>query len=133
MRQAGWGKKRGFTLVEVLVAVTIVAIGIVGLVSGFLSGLLLVESSRNMATAGADARAVLEEMRRLSGTGLGAVTAQNWATWSRNAGLASLQNQSVSVAYRNPNADPLEATVTVRWTEGTRNRSASFTGLVTKR
>lgn len=123
----------GFTLMEVVITTLILAVGLTALMAGFLSGLVLVESGRNMATAGADARAVLEEMRRLSGGGLAPVAATNWSTWARGSGLTTLQNESVLVRFRNPNADPLEATVTVSWVEGTRNRSATFTGLVTKR
>lgn len=125
---------RGFTLVEVVIAAAIFAVAAVALMAGFLSGLMLVESGRTMATAAADARTVLEEMRRQSGSGLAAVTQVNWPTWARDTGgLTSLENERVSVSYRNPAADPLEATVTVNWTERNRARSSSFTGLVTRR
>lgn len=127
------GETRGFTLIEVVVTTLILGVALTALMAGFLSGLSLVESGRSMATAGADARAVLEEMRRVSGSGTASVVGTDWAAWSRSAGLTALQNESVAVQYRNPAADPLEATVTVRWVDGTRNRSARFTGLVTKR
>lgn len=125
---------QGFTLVEVVITAAIFAVAAVALMAGFLSGLMLVESGRTMATASADARTVLEEMRRQSGSGLNAVTQVNWPTWARTTGaLTSLENERVSVSYRNPAADPLEATVTVNWTERNRARSATFTGLVTRR
>lgn len=129
----GRTRKGGFTLIEVVVTALVLAVGLTALMAGFLSGLVLVESGRNMAAAGADARVVLEEMRRLSGGGLGPVVATNWSTWASGSGLTTLPNESVAVRFRNPNADPLEATVTVSWVERTRNRSAAFTGLVTKR
>lgn len=118
---------------EVVVSTLIVAVAIVALLGTFLSGLILVESSRNMAVASADARAVLEEMRRLSAGGMGAVTARNWATWSRGAGLTTLENEAIAVGFRNPALDPVEATVTVNWSERNRNRSSVFTGFVTRR
>ena len=127
------GNTNGFTLVEVVVSTLIVAVGIVALLGTFLSGLILVESGRGMAVASADARAVFEEMRRLSAGGVGPVTARNWSVWSQQAGLTTLQNETVGVRFRNPAADPVEATVTVNWLEKNRNRSSAFTGFLTRR
>lgn len=132
-RKTARKQRRGFTLVEVVITAAIFAVAAVALMAGFLSGLMLVESGRSMATAAADARTVLEEIRRQSGSGLAAVTQTNWTNWSSSAGLNRLQNESVSVRFRNPAADPLETTVTVNWMERNRARSASFTGLVTRR
>lgn len=125
--------QRGFTLIEVVVSTFILTVGILALLGTFLSGLALVESSRGTSTAAADARAVFEEMRRLSGNSLTQVTGRNWTVWSTQAGLSGLPNESVAVTYRNPAADPLEATVTVSWQDRGRNRSAVFTSLVTRR
>lgn len=129
------GRRRagGFTLIEVVISTLVLAVGVVALLSAFLSGLLLVESGRNMATAAADARTVFEEMRQTSAGGLAPVAARNWGTWSRGAGLTGLTNEAIAVQFQNPAADPLETTVTVTWTERNRNRSARFTGLVTRR
>ncbi len=127
------GGAGGFTLIEVVMSTLIVAVGVVALLSAFLSGLLLIESGRNMAVAAADARTVFEEMRQLSAGGLGPVTARNWGTWSRGAGLTALPNEAITVQFQNPTADPVEATVTVSWSERTRSRSSRFTGLVTRR
>lgn len=126
-------KPKGFTLIEVVVSTLIVAVAIVALLGTFLSGLILVESGRNMAVAAADARSVFEEMRRLSASGMGSVTTRNWTTWSRGSGLTSLGNEAVAVGFRNPAADPVEATVTVSWSERNRNRAASFTSFLTRR
>lgn len=127
------GKTGGFTLIEVVVSTLIVAVGIVALLGAFLSGLILVESGRGMAVASADARSVFEEMRRLSAGGIGPVTGRDWASWSRGAGLNTLQNEAVAVGFRNPAVDPVETTVTVSWSERNRNRSSAFTGFLTRR
>lgn len=134
------GRMQGFTLMEAVIGTFLIAVGLVALMSAFLSGLMLVESGRNQAVASADARAVFEEMRRLSVSGLRpsgnrveVVTTRDWSTWSRTAGLTTLPSETISVSFRDLNADPLEATVTVNWTEKRRNRSSRFTGLVTRR
>lgn len=127
------GAMKGFTLIEVVVSMFVLSVAILALLGTFLSGLTLVESSRNRSTAAADARAVFEEMRRLANTGLPQATGQNWTTWGRNAGLTTLPNEQITVTFRNPNADPVEATVTVNWQEKERARADQFTEMVTRR
>lgn len=126
-------RRCGFTLMEVVIATFIVAVGVVALVSAFLSGLILIESSRGMAQAASDARSVFEEMRRLSAGGTQPIITRDWTSWSRSSGLTGLSSESVTVSFRNPADDPLEAKVTVNWSERNRNRSTSFTALITKR
>ncbi|MBI1953023.1 MAG: hypothetical protein HYS41_02745 [Candidatus Omnitrophica bacterium] len=137
----------GFTLSEVVVSTLIVAVALVGLLSAFLAGLVLVESSRNMAVASSDARTVFEEMRRLSSTNLLQVTnpATPWGTWARQQGLTTLSNETITeefwVAKTNQGSrinrtnppNLVEASLTVSWSEKGRNRSAQFTNLITKR
>ncbi|MBI3318309.1 MAG: type II secretion system protein [Candidatus Omnitrophica bacterium] len=125
--------KKGFTLIEATVAALLVGIGIVGLMAAFASGLILLESSHNMAVASSDARSVFEEMRRSAGSGLNPVVTKNWTAWAQGNGLTTLTNEQITVAFENPNADPVQATVTVRWSERNRNRQANFVGLVTRR
>jgi len=118
---------------EVLVATVFVAIGIVGLMSAFFVGLDMVESSRNVAEAGAHARLLLEEIRRESSNGLGAVASTDWSAWVTNEGLVTLPSETIRVDFRNANADPLEVTVTVTWLHRTRSKSVSMAGSVTSR
>ncbi len=139
--------RKGFTLTEVVVSTVIVAVGLVGLLSAFLSGLLLIESSRSTAVAAADARTVFEEMRRLSSTSLLEITrpATPWTTWALQQGLTSLPNERITEAFWVPKtnrrqainrANPpglVEAELTVSWSERGRSRTARFTSLITKR
>lgn len=126
--------KKGFTLIEVMMAAAIVAIGTVALLSAFLSGMILIESSRNKAVAAADARTVLEEMRRISRSGLAWVTATNWTTWARSNGLTTLPQEQITVQYRNPLYDLLEVGLTVSWVEhNNRGRSVILNNYLTER
>ncbi len=116
-----------------MISIMLVVVAIGGLWSAFLSGMLLVEQGRNMTRAAADARTLFEEMRRRSDTSLAAITGWNWTTWAQGAGLTALPGESILVTFTNPASNPVQANATVSWTEKNRNRSASFTGLVTVR
>lgn len=142
MKRFGQG---GFTLIEMSVAILLLAVGMVALWSAILSGLMLVESGRNVAQASEDARTVLEEVRRLAGANLNQVTSTNWGNWAANPNGGNLTdpnfrttppplaNETVTVTFIDPADDPLIATVTVAWVEKARPKSASVTALVTRR
>lgn len=123
----------GFTLAELMVAVMVFTIGAVALMGVYLGVSQLGEAGRNVAQAMADARVVLEGIRDTSTAGLPAVTATNWTTWAVTNGLTLLNNESVTVTYANPAADPLPVTVQVSWQDRGRARSASVDTLVTRR
>lgn len=56
-------QSQGFTIIEVLVAIFIIGIAIIGVVIGFSSGLTMVEEIRQTATADRIAQEVMEELR----------------------------------------------------------------------
>ncbi len=125
--------KKGFTLFEVLIAMAVFVTAMGILVGVFLNVAHLNESSRNLSQALADAQSVLEAMRDTSTTGLGTVTATDWAAWALNNGLTSLPNERVTVNYVDPIADPLEVNVQIDWTERLGARSATVDTLMTQR
>ena len=57
--------KSGFTLIELMAAVSILLIGILASLSGFISSLFLNESSSNLTVAVNDAQHVLEQVKGL--------------------------------------------------------------------
>ncbi len=61
-------KKRGFTLIELMLSVVILLISILALLSGFLGSLFLNNSSTNLTTAVNDAQNVLEQIKSLNYT-----------------------------------------------------------------
>lgn len=138
-------KKSGFTLVELMVSTFILAVGMVALLGTFLSGLILVETGRSRVVAAADARAVFEEMRRVSSGGMVAVTNPTtpWPAWARGQGLTTLDTEGIATEFwvpgttqwvdlRNPPA-VVQVVVIVSWGERGRKRSARFMQVMTKR
>ena len=124
---------RGLTLVEILMALVVFAIGAVGLLSLTLGIAHFGESSRNLTQAIADLQVVLAAMRDTSTTGLSAVTSTDWGQWAFNNHLTNLPNESVTVTYVDPNADPLGVAIGVDWTERLRARSVTVDTLITQR
>lgn len=129
MRKGG----RGFTLVEVLMAMLVFVVAVVALLMLYIGVSSLRESSRNMAQAMADARTVLEEIREASGASLAGVTGTDWTGWASDNNLTSLPDEVVTVEYADEAADPLDITVQVDWTERGRARTAVVETLVTQR
>jgi hypothetical protein len=57
-----------------------------------------------------------------------------WQVRPTQIGNAYLPNGSYTIAYVDPNADPLDAIVTVTWRElGVRNASVQLRSLITRR
>ncbi len=61
-------KNKGFTLVELMFAVSILLVSILALLSGFFGALFLNNSSNNLTTAVNDAQYVLEQIKGLNYT-----------------------------------------------------------------
>lgn len=131
---------RGFTLVEVMMAMVIFTGSLAALIAIYGSTGRLSESSRNLSQAINDARIVMEAIRNTAQngglTGAAGVTGvyaqgNNLAT---PLGLASLQNETITVTYGNVATDPLPLTLQVSWQEaGGRTRTVSLDTTVTRR
>ncbi len=126
-------RAKGFTLMEIVMAMMVFAVAVVSLAGVFLGIFSLGESGRNLTQALNDARAVMEGIRETSASGLSTVTSTNWTTWAQAQGLTSLRNEAITVTYTNPSTDPLPVTVQVSWQERGQNRSATVDTLVTRR
>ncbi len=123
----------GFTLMELMMAVMIFTIAAVSSMGVYMGSTQLNESNRNSTRAVADARAVLEGIRETSATGLSAVTSTNWTAWAAANGLSALQNETVTVTYSNPLADPLPVSVQIGYQERGRAKSTVVDTFVTRR
>lgn len=119
----------GFTLIELFIAIVILAIGLLGtaaLTTGVVRGNL---SSRNMTTATAIAQSCFEENRRVGYSNVGSVPAGG----SNNciSGTASVTSGGVSftrsLAIDTSVSNIKTLTVTVSWSDGAAgNKSITF-------
>ena len=115
-----------------MVVVVLVIVGFMGANSSIQQAS---EASYQRTIALQDANRVIETMRNTAATGTfpGNVTAvyPNGGTVS---GFTSLTNEAVSVSYANSGANPLDATVTISWSEnGVRTVSANLRTFITQR
>lgn len=111
-------KSKGFTLVEVILAAAILAFALTGLLALFISCMLLNESSRNRATAIAQAQFVLEEIKNTNFDLIETdINAGNW-NWNQaeigNKNLPVLKSEAI-VTTVSASGDPLGVLVTVSW------------------
>ncbi|MEW6100756.1 MAG: prepilin-type N-terminal cleavage/methylation domain-containing protein [Candidatus Omnitrophota bacterium] len=107
--------KKGFTLAELLIAVGILAVAILGLLALFVNVMLMNESNYNLVTAVNDAQFVLEQMRPIAYDDLDDYSPPDFI---------NLQNETESVTVSNPPGGSIaEITVTIGWTERNRNRN----------
>lgn len=129
--------KRAFTLIELMIASSILVVALLGLLGVFTSSFGLIESGRNLTVALNHARCVMEELRDCNIPSF--ITVQDWAAWAQadapgGGGCNSLNNESVEVAYPSGTAlSPLEIIVTVNWTEKTRPRNVRLVTLLAER
>ena len=131
----------GFTLVEVMITVAVVALALLGLGG---ASILIQQKSVGLferSVAIQDTNQVLERMRQIVNdpctccgttacTGVGTCTSFPsclTAQYPNNgtvAGFSNLTSESVAVSYVSSTANPLDATVTTTWTErGVRTNS----------
>ena len=133
-------RRGGFTLLEVVVTVGILAVGVVSILGAFVVAFDLIESSRNMTQAMADAHTVLEQIRLeipdLNGfNAVRARSAASWDSWVNGLGLGNdLSNERIRVIHGLVSQDPWPVTVEVQWEQrGGRNRDASLSTWMTHR
>ncbi len=133
----------GFTLLELMIAVAILIIGIIGILAVFAYCYGLNETSRNITQAANDGRAVFEAMRDESAGGISNVANTNWNLWAKGTNptasgktnsmsLTSLTQEDITTDISG--SDPLQITLTVNWLErGGRQGQIQLVTLMTER
>lgn len=124
-------EKKGFTFIELLVAVFILALGIISTINFFITAQASTKYAQDLTVAATHAESVLESMR--TKTALAQITATDWAAWAQGSGLNTLPSESYSVTYPSgTDANPLDAQVIVSWVRNSRTNSVSFATKMTE-
>ncbi|MFA4889797.1 MAG: prepilin-type N-terminal cleavage/methylation domain-containing protein [Candidatus Omnitrophota bacterium] len=131
----------GFTLPELLLAASILAFALSGLLLLFVNNSLLNSANRNLGIAVDHAQYCLEEIREKEFSGLiDSINNGNW-TWSTddirdkhisslNGQYVALVNETITTVLLNA-TDPIDVRVTVAWDDrGGKNRSLTLRTLV---
>ena len=126
---------RGFTIVEVMIALFIASVTFGGYVAGNILTQRITEEMNERTLAIQDANRAIEQIRNVSRTG---TFPQNVIAAYPNGGTIigsnNLANEDIRISYENTSANPLKVTITVTWQSYTqRLSSTAITTYVTQR
>ncbi len=124
--------KRGFTLIELIISLSIIVPVLLGVIGLNVYVFRMNETSRRAVVAVQDAHTVIERIRNASETSLAQVTT-TYPSGQAVGGFSNLPSEQVTVAYPNASADPLAITVTVSWQDRQGTMTRSLTTQVTQR
>lgn len=113
---------RGFTLLEVMIAVGLIVFSIASVYTSFIYAVLLNQTNGNLVMAANDAQYVLEQLRGVSYSSI--------ATYAPPA-LNSLPGESITI-QKNIGWRIAEVTANVSWTENNRSRSFALKTRIAK-
>jgi len=122
-------KKKGFSLIELMVAVFILLVAILALISAYLGSLFLSDSSAQLTTAVTDAQYVLEQIRGLPYS----CVANNFAGNCYSLpNLNNLPSETITVSSTSAGANIRSVKVTVNWLDKGNLRSYSLGTYITE-
>jgi len=106
--------RRGFTLVELLVAIFVLALGVAGALNFFVGSAAAVRYAEDLTTAYVHLEYVLEEMKTYEEPS--EIPDNDWSAWAAGKELNDLPAESFSVSYPGgTDVDPLQIQVSVSW------------------
>ena len=110
-------RRSGLSLVELLIAVGVLAVTMMSLVSFFVATTRMTEESRNLSLAVSHAQSVLEDIRAFGYSGVDtAITSGNW-NWDQSAliarGMGALKAEAIYTTYSGSGL--LTVNVAVQW------------------
>ncbi len=134
MREKGFftrRSKKGFTLVELMFAVVILLVSILALLSGFVSSLILNNSSSNLTIAVNDAQHVLEQIKSLNYT---TCIQSNFAAGCYTLPVFTNLPNEVATLSPAPTIGPSISKITVKisWLDNQKTRSFSLATYIAK-
>lgn len=114
--------KKGFTFVELVIAIAILLVVISGITFSFVQCVLLNESNGNLVTAVGDAQTVLEQIKELA--------YEDIANYNPGE-FTNLQAETITLEY-SIGSRISEVTVNVTWSEKQRQRSFQLSTRIAK-
>lgn len=129
--------KNGFTLVEVLVSMSIIVFSAVAIIQFYLSSIYLSQVNKEEAIATTHLTNIMEAIKCTPfnnitvdfPNGVAGGTTNN--NYTNLVGGYVLGNEQITVSYINPNSDPLEITASATWKDTRGINRAKY--LVTKK
>lgn len=106
-------RNKGFTFIELLLAVFILSVGISAVLMLYTSSMLSAAAAWDMTVATSNVEHMLEEMQVRDS--LADIVNTDWPQWAQDHGLNVLPKETFSVAFADPANDPLNIQITVRW------------------
>ena len=125
---------RGVSLLEVMIAVAIIAIGAIVLVAQLESSYKINNDTRETNKAMAHLEAAMEKVINTTFSNIITTYPQNGSVYLTEIDCSDLlPSEHIVVTYADPDADPLEVRVTITWTSfNGRNKSRTLTTMVTR-
>ena len=109
---------RGFTLVELLLAVMILAGAIAGALLLFTSSMISSDQAWDTTIATSHGEHILEAMQALDS--LEAIVAMNWQDWIARQKLNTLPEEAIDIIFSDPDSNLLGIRINVHWTRKSR-------------
>lgn len=123
---------KGMTYVEILIAAAVFILAVGSLLNSLTAVVYLINLSGEQSVAIADIRNMMERIKVTAFANTvnlfpnGDVDGPVYNSYSSIVGGYTLNNEHITVTYANPNADPLEISVTLTW-QDKRNHNQSLT------
>ena len=121
---------RGFTLVELLIAVMILAGTISGILLLFSASMASSELAWDTTVATTHAEHILEEMQ--SRDSLSAILSADWNNWVIGQGLNTLPQETIDIVFADNSGNPLDVRVRVHWVRKLRVNEVMLKTKITK-
>jgi len=116
--------RKGFTFLELMVAIAILLIILSGLLTTFVYCIVMNEANNNLVVAANDAQYVMEKIKSLDYDSINTSTLNSLTLYFNNLPNENLTNSYVT------GTGPKEITINVNWTERGRQRNFQLSTLI---
>lgn len=123
----------GFSLLEVVLAIGVFGLALLGTIAGIAQMHVLQESARTLSTAAIHAQQVLEAIRLETETSLSSAVGTDWSAWADNNGCNTLDQETISVNFVSSDDDLEQVTLNVNWAARDHPMNYQVVTLVTER